>query len=120
MKKTVEVEYVGVEDVQEIMDDVYAISLAGNFVSTTMSNGGGGNPLVSISIMLGGWERDKACDYSFSFFISDNERDVAEMKSCRKALGDLIDRLDEECAESERLYAENESKILEGYGYDVI
>lgn len=120
MKKTVEVEYVGIEDVQEIMDDAYAISLAGNFVSTTMSNGGGGKPLVSISIMLGGWERDKDCDYNFSFFISDNERDVAEMKSCRKALWDLIDRLNDESAESERLYAENESKILEGYGYDVI
>lgn len=120
MKKTVEVEYVGIEDVQDIMDDAYAISLAGNFVSVTMSNGGGDKAMLSISIMLGGWERDKNCDYSFSFFISDDKRDVAEMKNCRKALGDLIDELDEASAEAERLYAENESKILEGVGYDVI
>ena len=38
MRKTIEVEYVGIEDVQEIMDDAYAATKEGHFVNVSFSN----------------------------------------------------------------------------------
>ena len=120
MKKTVEVEYVGIEDVQDIIDDAYALTLAGNFVSVTMSNYNGEKTIVSIIIMLGGWERDKAHDYSFTFAITDDKRDVDEMNKCKNALLYLLDMANFEAEEDARRCAEEESYRLEGKGYEAI
>lgn len=89
MKKTIEVEYVGIEDVQEIMDDAYAATKEGHFVNVSISNCSE-NVMVSVTIMLGGYEHGKELDYSFTFFITDREPDVKEMNECKNALKNLL------------------------------
>ena len=38
MRKTVEIEYVGIEDIQDIMDDVYALMREGHYVNVSFYN----------------------------------------------------------------------------------
>lgn len=89
MKKTIEVEYVGIEDVQEIMDDAYASIKEGHFVNVSISNCSE-NVMVSVIIMIGGYESGKETDYTFTFFITDREPDVKEMNECKNALKNLL------------------------------
>ena len=89
MRKTIEVEYVGIEDVQEIMDDAYAATKEGHFVSISFSNCSD-NVMIMINIILGGYDREKEFDYSFTFFITDREQDVKEMNECKSALKNLL------------------------------
>ena len=88
MKKTVEVEYVGIEDVQEIMDDALACIREGHYVLVTMS--GHDSVLVSVYVTLNGYKNGAASDYVFNFNLSDEERDVAEMNKCKDALKNLL------------------------------
>lgn len=90
MKKTVEVEYVGIEDVQEIIDDAYALTLLGHFVAVRMSNSNGEKILVSIDIMLDGWRESRDCDYQFMFFVTDDKRDVDDMNKCKNIIRNLL------------------------------
>lgn len=87
MKKTVVVEYVGIEDVQEIMDDALACIREGHYVLVTVS--GHDNVLVSVYVTLNGY-KDGVTDYAFNFNIGDEERDVAEMNKCKNTLKNLL------------------------------
>lgn len=88
MRKTVEIEYVGIEDIQDIMDDVYALMRAGHYVSVSLSNIG--KPLCTVYIMTGGFEPKKEYDYSFSFYMTDEESEVKEMNKCRSVINNLL------------------------------
>lgn len=90
MKKTVEVEYVGIEDIQDIMDDVYALMREGHYVSIEMSNYYKDRERMRISIMLGGWDAIKGYDYEFEFYMSDREEDVSSMNKCKSILNNLL------------------------------
>ena len=89
MKKTIEVEYVGIEDVQEIMDDAYAATKEGHFVSISFSNCSE-NVMISVTVMIDGYESEKNLDYSFTFFMTDKEPDVKEMNECKNVLKNLL------------------------------
>lgn len=88
MRKTVEIEYVGIEDIQDIMDDVYALMRAGHHVNVSFYNFG--KPLCTVYIMTGGFEPKKEYDYSFSFYMTDEESEVKEMHKCRSVINNLL------------------------------
>ena len=89
MKKTVEIEYVGIEDVQEIIDDAYAVMREGHYVSVSVSNVAE-DILVSVNIILGGFDASKEFDYMIGFRVSDDARDVSEMGKCKSVLKSLL------------------------------
>lgn len=89
MRKTVEIEYVGIEDLQDIMDDAYALMRAGHYVCVRMSNVCK-TPVISLDIMLGGFNTGKDYDYNFCFYMSDEESEVEEMNKCRSIINDLL------------------------------
>ena len=89
MKKTVEIEYVGIEDVQDIMDDAYALMKCGRYVGFEMSNLS--SPKISVQVWLGGWEVGKNMDYGFEFSMSDDAKDVEEMNRCQFVLRSLLE-----------------------------
>lgn len=91
MKKIIEVEYVGIEDVQDIMDDAMACMREGHYVIVSIS-GSGGNTLVSVTITLKG---SNEVDYVFTFFMGDNCNYVAEMNKCKATLKNLLVGVDE-------------------------
>lgn len=88
MRKTVEIEYVGIEDIQDILDDVYALMCAGHYASVSFSNIG--EPLCTVYIMTGGFKPKKEYDYRFSFYMTDEESEVAEMNKCRSVINNLL------------------------------
>lgn len=87
MRKTVEIEYVGIEDVQEIMDDAYALIKEGHYVSFSIS--GADEAMVTLSISLNGFNNGNS-DYSFIFYMSDNSEDVHTMNKCKSILNNLL------------------------------
>ena len=89
MRKTVEVEYVGIEDVHEILDDARAVMSVGHYVNVSISNVGE-LPLVGVNIILDGFERCARYDYEYSFYMSDDENEVAIMNSCKSTLKNLL------------------------------
>ena len=89
MRKMIEVEYVGIEDVQEIIDDAYAVMQEGHYVSVRMSNVSE-KPLFLIDIKLGGFEAEREIDYSFMFYISDEESEIKTMNECKSVLKNLL------------------------------
>ena len=54
MRKMVEIEYVGIEDVQEILDDARAVMSVGHYVNVSIGNVGE-LPLVTVNIILDGF-----------------------------------------------------------------
>ena len=88
MRKTVEIEYVGIEDIQDILDDVYALMLAGHYVNVSFYNAC--KPFCSIYIMIGGFEPKKEYDYRFGFYMTDEESEVEEMNKCRCVINNLL------------------------------
>ena len=93
MKKTVEIEYVGVEDIQEIMDDAYALMREGHYVDIEMCNLNKDKVHIEVAIKLGGWEAYKDSDYAFSFYMTDEEKDVAEMNDCKHIIKSLLEEV---------------------------
>lgn len=89
MKKTIVVEYVGIEDVQLILDDCLALMKDGHFASVDLHNAGG-EPLCSVSIMLGGFDKNKEFDYKFLFYLSDKPSDVYTMNECKSVIKNLL------------------------------
>lgn len=89
MKKTVEIEYVGIEDLQVIIDDCYWLIKEGNYASFEMSSISD-YTRVCVRIMLGGWSFEKEYDYSFSFDMSDDKDDVEKMNQCKHILKNLL------------------------------
>ena len=90
MKKTVEIEYVGIEDAQDILDDAYALIKEGHYVNFSMSNLCDDKGYVSIMIMLDGFTGGKDYDYEFRFYLTDNADDVAKMNECKGVLKNLL------------------------------
>lgn len=89
MKKIIEVEYVGIEDVQEITDDAYAVMKhTDHYVSAQLSNYS--EPLLQVHIMLGGLDTERNFDYSFNIALNDNEIEVKRMNECKSILKNLL------------------------------
>ena len=89
MKKMIEIEYVGIKDVQEILEYAKAVMSVGHYVNVSIGNVGE-LPLVTVNIMLDGFARDAGYDYSYSFYMSDEESEVALMNSCKNTLKNLL------------------------------
>lgn len=92
MKKMIEIEYVGIKDVQEILEYAKAVMSRGHYVNVSISNVGE-LPLVTVNIILDGFERSANYDYSYWFYMSDDEDEVAIMNDCKKELIKLIDEV---------------------------
>ena len=89
MKKTVEIEYVGIEDVQDILDDAFALMREGHYVSVEVHSMSG-TPKVDVYVMLGGWDANKTLDYAFRFYMTEGNTNIKEMNSCKVALKKLL------------------------------
>ena len=89
MKKTIEIEYVGIEDVCLILEYSRAVMSRGHYVNFSISNPEG-IPLVCVKIMLDGFVVSGNYDYSYEFYISDKENDVTTMNNCKSMLRNLI------------------------------
>ena len=89
MIKTVEIEYVGIEDIQEITDDLYALMRDGHYASIDMSNVGD-TVYVRVLIMLNGLDFDKEYDYQFAFYMTEDVDDLKAMNECKSILKNLL------------------------------
>lgn len=89
MRKTIEVEYVGIEDIQEIMENAHALMLEGHYVTVSISNRVE-KLFVSVMIMLDGWNSDGMFDYDYMFYMTDDEEDVRIMNECKSTLNNLL------------------------------
>ena len=89
MKKTIEIEYIGIEDVWQILEYSRAVMSRGHYVNFSISNAEE-IPLVCVKIMLGGFVDSGNYDYSYMFFMTDKENDVAVMNKCKSMLRNLL------------------------------
>ena len=89
MKKMIEIEYIGIEDVWQILEYSRAVMSRGHYVNFSISNTEV-VPLVSVKIMLGGFVDSGNYDYSYMFFMTDKENDVAVMNKCKSMLRNLL------------------------------
>ena len=89
MKKTIEIEYVGFEDVWLILEYSRAVMSRGHYVNFSISNAEG-IPLVCVKIMLDGFVDGGNYHYSYTFYMSDKENDVSEMNNCKFRLKNLL------------------------------
>ena len=89
MKKMIEIEYIGIEDVWQILEYSRAVMSRGHYVRFSISNTEG-IPLVCVKIMLDGFVDSGNYDYSYMFYISDKENDVAVMNKCKSTLKNLL------------------------------
>ena len=89
MKKTIEIEYIGIEDVWQILEYSRAVMSRGHYVNFSISNAEG-IPLVCVKIMIGGFVDSGNYDYSYMFFMTDKENDVAVMNKCKSTLKNLL------------------------------
>ena len=89
MRKTVEIEYVGIEDIQEITDDLYALMRDGHYASIDMSNVGD-TVYVRVLIMLIGPDFDKEYDYQFALYMTEDVDDLKAMNECKSILKNLL------------------------------
>ena len=89
MKKMIEIEYIGIEDVWQILEYSRAVMSRGHYVRFSISNPEG-IPLVLVKIMLGGFVDSGNYDYSYMFYITDKENDIAVMNKCKSMLRNLL------------------------------
>ena len=89
MKKMIEIEYIGIEDVWQILEYSRAVMSRGHYVNFSISNTEG-IPLICVKIMLGGFVDSGNYDYSYMFFMTDKENDVAVMNKCKSTLRNLL------------------------------
>lgn len=89
MKKTIEIEYVGIEDVWQILEYSRAVMSRGHYIIFSINNIEG-LPLVSVKIMLGGFVDSGNYDYSYAFYITDKENDFITMNNCKSMLKNLL------------------------------
>lgn len=92
MKKMIEIEYVGIKDVQEILKYAKAVMSRGHYINVSIGNVGE-LPLVTVNIILDGFVSSAKYDYSYTFYMSDDEGEVAIMNDCKKKLIKLIDEV---------------------------
>ena len=89
MKKTIEIEYVGFEDVWQILEYSRAVMSRGHYVRFSISNVEE-IPMVCVKIKLGGFVDSGNYDYSYMFYITDKENDVDTMNKCKSTLKNLL------------------------------
>ena len=89
MKKMIEIEYIGIEDVWQILEYSRAVMSRGHYVNFSISNAEG-IPLVCVKIMLGGFVDSGNYDYSYMFYMTDKENDVDTMNKCKSMLRNLL------------------------------
>ena len=89
MKKVIEVEYVGIEDVYELIEDVAVLIECGHYASLQL-NENCGKPYVHVYIMIGGFDEDKSYDYDYSFRFGDNPNDIKQMNECKSTINNLL------------------------------
>ena len=89
MKKTIEIEYVGIEDVWQILEYSRAVMSRGHYINFSISNIEG-IPLICVKIMLDGFVDSGNYDYSYMFYMTDKENDVAVMNKCKSMLRNLL------------------------------
>ena len=89
MKKTIEIEYIGIEDVWQILEYSRAVMSRRHYVNFSINNAEG-IPLVCVKIMLDGFVDSGNYDYSYEFYISDKENDVDTMNKCKSMLRNLL------------------------------
>ena len=89
MKKTIEIEYVGIEDVWQILEYSRAVMSRRHYVNFSINNAEG-IPLVCVKIMLDGFVDSGNYDYSYEFYMSDKENDVDTMNKCKSMLRSLL------------------------------
>ena len=89
MKKVIEVEYVGIEDIHELIEDVDVLIKCGHYASIQF-NENCGKPYVHVYIMIGGFDEDKSYDYDYSFRFGDNPNDIKQMNECKSTINNLL------------------------------
>ena len=89
MKKVIEVEYVGIEDIHELIEDVATLIKCGHYASVQL-NENCGKPYVHLYIIIGGFDRDKGYDYDYSFRVGDNPNDIKQMNECKSTINNLL------------------------------
>ena len=89
MKKTIEIEYIGIEDVWQILEYSRAVMSRGHYVRFSISNVEE-IPMICVKIMLDGFVDSGNYDYSYMFYITDKENDVATMNKCKSMLKNLL------------------------------
>ena len=89
MKKTIEIEYIGIEDVWQILEYSRAVMSRGHYINFSISNIEG-IPLICVKIMLDGFVDSGNYDYSYMFYMTDKENDVAVMNKCKSMLRNLL------------------------------
>ena len=89
MKKVIEVEYVGIEDIHELIEDVNVLIKCGHYASIQF-NENCGKPYVHVYIMIGGFDEDKSYDYDYSFRFGDNPNDIKQMNECKSTINNLL------------------------------
>ena len=89
MKKMIEIEYIGIEDVWQILEYSRAVMSRGHYVNFSISNAEE-IPLVLVKIMLGGFVDSGNYDYSYMFYMTDKENDVTVMNKCKSTLKNLL------------------------------
>lgn len=89
MKKTIVIEYVGFEDVWQILEYSRAVMSRGHYVNFSISNTEG-IPLVCVKIMLDGFADNGNYDYTYTFYMSDKENDFTTMSNCKSMLKNLL------------------------------
>ena len=90
MRKMIEVEYVGIEDVQEIVDDAFALMKEGHYANVEVSNYRNDIALVRVHIMIGGFDSERGYDYDYSFYTTEKYEDVEEMNACKSVMKNLL------------------------------
>lgn len=89
MKKVIEVEYVGIEDIHELIEDVAVLIKCGHYASIQL-NENCGKPYVHVYIMIGGFNEQKNYDYDYSFRFGDNSNDIKQMNECKSTINNLL------------------------------
>lgn len=89
MKKTIEIEYVGFEDVWQILEYSRAVMSRGHYVNFSISNPEG-IPLICVKIMLDGFVDSGNYDYSYKFYMTDKVNDFTTMNKFKSILRDLL------------------------------
>ena len=89
MKKTIEIEYIGIEDVWQILEYSRAVMSREHYVNFSISNAEG-IPLVCVKIIIDSFIDSGNYDYLYTFYMSDKENDVSEMNKCKSTLRNLL------------------------------
>ena len=96
MKKIMEVEYVGIEDVQEIIDYACAImQKSEHYINVELSNYRPEKVLVRCYIQLYGFNPESELDNNFLFYMTEDSAEVDVMNECKDTLKKLLKEVEE-------------------------